>query len=78
MKRSLDARYPNVAYFVSAIGWIELGHDDDSPITSFIRALDAGGMVWEGQDDYATLDAAFDDLEQGLGAWMHEEGIAEA
>lgn len=78
MKPSLDTRYPNIAYFVQAVGWIEIGHDDDSPLTSFLRALDAGGMVWEGQDDYATLDEAFENMEQGLGAWMREAGIQAA
>jgi hypothetical protein len=32
-------------------------------------------MVWEGKDAYKTLDEAFQDLEQGLGRWMREEGI---
>ncbi len=75
MNRSLDTLYPNVAYFVDALGWIEIGVDDDSPVTSFIRALDAGGLVWEGEDDYPTLDAAFEDLEAGLVEWMGEVGI---
>lgn len=52
-----------------------MGRDDDSPLTSFIRALDCGGMVWEGADDYPSLDAAFADLERGLTAWMQEVGI---
>ena len=51
-----------------------IGHDD-SPLTSFIRAIDPGGMVWEGKDAYKTLDEAFQDLEQGLERWMREEGI---
>ena len=40
-------------------GWIEIGHDDMS--RSFGRALDEGGLVWEGQEDYATLDDALRD-----------------
>ena len=72
---SLESLYPNIRYFADEYGWIEFGTDDDSPLTSFIRALDAGGMVWEGQDDYATLDEAFADLERGLIAWMEEVGI---
>ncbi len=76
MAASFETRYPNTAYFVDAIGWIELGRDYDSPLTSFIRALDQGGMVWEGKDEYKTLDEAFQDLEQGLEAWMREQGIA--
>jgi hypothetical protein len=43
-------------------GWIEIGHDDMS--RSFVRALDEGCLVWEGQDDYATLDDALRDLVQ--------------
>jgi hypothetical protein len=33
---------------------------------SFVRALDAGGLVWEEQEDYATFDAALQDLEANL------------
>lgn len=75
MVASFETLYPNIAYFVDAIGWIEMGRDDDSPLTSFIRALDQGGMVWEGKDEYKTIDQAFRDLEQGLGEWMREQGI---
>jgi hypothetical protein len=75
MATSFGESYPNIAHFVDAIGWIEVGHDDDSPLTSFIRAIDPGGMVWEGKDEYETLDEAFQDLEEGLGRWMREAGI---
>ena len=69
-----ERQYPNIAHFTKSIGWIEMG-DADSPLTSFIRALDSGGMIWEGQDEYPSLDAAFEDLERGLGEWMDEEGL---
>ncbi len=58
--------YPTTARFVNHRGYIEIGSDDDSPLTSFIRALDSGGMIWEGLDEYPSLDAAFQDLEQAL------------
>ena len=51
-------------------GWIEIGQDDYSP--SFVRALDSGGMVWDGRETYATLDAALQALDTALGAWMKE------
>jgi hypothetical protein len=54
-------------------GWIEMGHDDMS--RSFVRALDEGGLVWERQEDYPTLDAALQDLEAGLAAWMREQHL---
>jgi hypothetical protein len=72
---AFEEAYPNIAHFVEAMGYIVIGHDDDSPLTSFIQAMDPGGMVWEGKDAYKTLDEAFQDLEQGLERWMREEGI---
>ncbi len=78
MAAAFETLYPNIAYFVDAIGWIELGHNYDSPLTSLIRALDQGGMVWEGKDRYTTLDEAFQDLEHGLAAWFQDAGIRAA
>ena len=71
----LASTYRNIAHFVDAIGYIEIGYDHASPLTSFIRVLDEGGMVWEGADEYPSLDAAFAALEAGLGEWMEEMGI---
>ena len=66
MAASFETLYPHIAYCVDTIVWIEVGHDYDGPLTSLIRALDPGGMVWEGQDSYQTVDEAFEDLEQAL------------
>ncbi len=74
--KSMEALFPNLSYFVDEYGWIEFGRDDDSPLTSLVRALNMGGMVWEGEDNYATLDEAFADLERALGEWMENEGLA--
>ena len=40
-----------------------------------VRALDSGGMVWEGKDQYKSIDAALQDLEKGLEEWMEETGL---
>lgn len=40
---------------------------------SFVRALDEGGLVWEGGTTYATLDDALRDLDAGLAGWMREQ-----
>jgi hypothetical protein len=48
--------YPYVHWWVAERGWIEIGYDDYS--RSFIRVLDIGGMVWEGEQEYPSLDAA--------------------
>jgi hypothetical protein len=73
MAQNLDATYPTIARWVMEYGWIEIGYDDMS--RSFVRALDEGGLVWEGQEDYASLDDAFRDLEAGLVAWMREQHL---
>ena len=73
MAQSIDVTYPTIARWGMEYGWIEMGHDDMS--RSFVRALDEGGLVWEGQDDYATLDDALRDLEAGLAAWMREQDL---
>ena len=71
MTNSLASTYPNIAHFVDAIGYVEIGYDHDGYLTCFIRAFDEGGMVWEGEDEYPSLDAAFASLEE----WMEEMGI---
>ncbi len=70
MASSFADKYPYIDTFVTAYGWIEIGYDEYSH--SFIRALDIGGWVWEGKHQYASLDDAFADLEQGLADWLNE------
>ncbi len=73
MAQSIDVTYPTIARWVMEYGWMEIGQDHMS--RSFVRALDEGGLVWEGQEDYATLDDALQDLEAGLTAWMQEQHL---
>jgi len=47
MNRSVDEAFPHLTAWVKMHGWIEIGYDDYQ--RSFIRALDSGGMVWEGR-----------------------------
>jgi hypothetical protein len=54
----------------TTLGWIEIGQDDYR--RSMVRALDEGGIVWEGKTKYATLDELLRDLETGLANWMKE------
>jgi hypothetical protein len=64
--------YPNIAAWTESYGWIEIGQDDF--FKSFVRALDIGGMVWEGKSKYKTVDAALDDLEATLEKIIEEIG----
>lgn len=70
MAESIDQRFPHLSEFVMTHGWIEIGQDDFS--RSFVRALDIGGMLWEGRETYATLDEALRELDTALKEWMEE------
>jgi hypothetical protein len=65
--------FPAIAWWVGAFGWIEVGHDGMSP--SWIRALDEGGLIWEGKPAYASVDEGLQALEAGLTAWLEENGF---
>ncbi len=62
--------YPNISEWASSYGWIEIG--DDGQRSSFVRALDEGGMVWESHDDDAMLDETLNALESFLAQRMKE------
>jgi len=49
MESQFSKAYPNIAYWVEACGWIEIGRDEYSD--SFIKALDEGGTIWEGAEE---------------------------
>jgi hypothetical protein len=63
--------YPNIAGWVQD-GWVEIGRDDYS--RSFVRALDIGGMVWEGDSSYPSLHEALRAMDAGIAAWRDEHG----
>ncbi len=67
-----EQTYPNIARWVQSYGWIEIGDDGES--SSFIRALDEGGTVWESDEDDMKLDEALHALEAGLAEWMKQYG----
>jgi hypothetical protein len=67
MASPFEDKYPNIDRWINEHeGWIEVGYDVDSPLNSFIRALDQGGMSWEGRSSYSSLDEAFQDLDDAL------------
>ncbi len=68
-----EDQYPTIARFVEAFGWIEIGEHE--MISAFVRAYDMGGTVYEGKPSYPSLEAAFQDLEAGIKAYVEEHGI---
>ena len=67
----VEQAYPSVARWVMDHGWIEIGQDQAS--RSFVRALDEGGQVWEGDATYPTIDDALRALEAALAQWIQEQ-----
>jgi hypothetical protein len=72
---SLPDIYPTIARWASGYGRVEFGINGlDRP---FVRALDEGGTVWEGESRYGTFDEALEDLEDGLAHFVQEQGFVE-
>ncbi|MFL6335211.1 MAG: hypothetical protein ACJ754_18010 [Pyrinomonadaceae bacterium] len=69
---SFEGSYPNIAAWVSNGGWVEIGYVEYTG--SFVRALDEGGMIWEGVSRYESLDYALKALDQGVAEWVEEHG----
>jgi len=76
MVTSFTQSYPNLTYWVESSGWIELGQDDYS--RSLIRILDKGGLAWESQERYDSLDAALQEAEVAIADWFKERGVEDA
>jgi hypothetical protein len=68
--RGFEQIYPNIARWVNSYGWIEIG--DDGQSSSFVRALDEGGLVWEDNDKDASLNETLRTLDLILGMRMKE------
>ena len=70
---TFEQLYPHIVRWVQVYGSIDMGYDDYS--RSFVRALDIGGMIWEGQEHYPTVDEALQALERALAEWMRAQGF---
>jgi hypothetical protein len=68
---TFEGRYPHISSWVQD-GWIEIGHDDCG--RPFLRAMGIGGVVWEGDGPYCSIDEALQALERGIAQWLEENG----
>lgn len=70
---SIDERYRNIRMWM-ADGGIEIGNTDDyTGVTA--RVVDEGGVVWETEEPFTSLEAALDAIEAGIADWCREIGI---
>ena len=65
-----EERYPALTRWVQGAGWLEVGRVGWS--RSLIRALDEGGLIWEGGQTAPTVSAALADAETTLTAWFRD------
>jgi hypothetical protein len=73
MTSPFAVQYPNIDRWINKHnGRIQIGYNFDIPIDAFICTFDQGGMLWEGQSHYASLDEALQDLNDGLAQVMLE------
>ena len=72
---TLEEKYPFIANWV-VDGQIQIGQADSwhsyEPMAAII---DPGGVVWETQEMFESLDSLFDEMEKALGRWYKENGI---
>lgn len=64
------ATYPHLTRWIMGDGWVELGRTDYT--RSLARALDEGGLVWEGKERYGRVEEMFRDLDAGIAQWLEE------
>lgn len=67
---AFEASYADVAGWIMGGGWVELGHQEGT--SSMARALDEGGVVWEGKERYDNVDDLLRDLNEGIARWNEE------
>ena len=64
--------YPNIAEFVGGHGFVQIGYDDDFPL-GYVVAMTMGGTVFDGKVKYKSLEAAHEDLEEGIVAFLEDQ-----
>ncbi len=62
--------YPNIAERVESDGWIEMGGAGYN--SAFVKAIDEGGLIWEGNNRHQTIDEALRALDTGLAEWIRQ------
>jgi hypothetical protein len=70
----LEAKYSTLTRLVNEVGRIEIGVGNYM-VSAFVVAYDEGGTIYEGQDDYPSLDAALQDLDAGIKEYLDRWGI---
>ena len=57
-------KYPNISRLINSGGQLDIGYIQE--LNSYIVASDKIEIIWEGKNNYETLEDALDDAEQGI------------
>ena len=68
---SFEEAYPALQQWVTSHGWIEVGLIEE--FSSMIQVLNEGGLIWEGEASYPSLDVAFKAADEAIARWLEEE-----
>lgn len=69
---SFEQALPNITRWVQRYGCIQLGYDEYG--YSFAYAIIEGSVIWEGRQEYETVDEALRALEAAIGEWLQQAG----
>ena len=69
---SFEKRFPNISAWVQD-GQVEIGYGEYDDV--FLRVTDTGGVVWESNQTFKSLDEALSAMDTAIAAWCAEQGI---
>ena len=70
--KSFEEKYPYISAWVLD-GQIEIGYGEYDDV--FIRVIDPGGVAWESNAKFSSMDEAFSALDKGIADWCDEMGV---
>jgi hypothetical protein len=70
----IDDKYRNIRMWM-ADGGIEIGYCDGGYSNVTARVIDDGGVVWETEETFTSLEAVLDAIEAAIANWCDEHGI---
>ena len=69
---SFEEKYPYISAWVLD-GQIEIGYGEYDDV--FVRAIDAGGVAWESNAKFSSINEALLALDKGIADWCDEMGV---
>ena len=69
---SFEKEYPNISAWVQD-GQIEIGYREFDD--TFLRVIDEGGVIWESDESYPSLDIALAAMDEAIADWYKKNGI---